>query len=238
MSRNGTPMQRLRDRGRISLPPEKRALLAERRLEMQAEGAVETVLGNRPFAIVNVDGTDVAPFLGKTDGEKLVTAGGLSDGYVVTDALSTTAIRPGAPVTNAAAVLVNGQLTVAYDVNAAGGSEIVSATFTVPTTGTVIICFSVAFVVTNAETCELALFIDYTGVTSLQAIRDVETADPTRYREVVQNDPGGDSAAMQIITTQTMTAGSHTVKVLAWATQNQDEFQVPAGSASIEVYVR
>jgi hypothetical protein len=203
-----------------------------------ARKLARTLEGREDFSGVLVGGQDVKPFLDKTDGAKLVDAGGLASGYVGATTLATTAIRPGAPVTNAALVNVNGLITVGGDVNTAGASEIVSATFTVPETGAVIVCFSVAFVVTNAETCELALFIDYSGITSMQAIRDVETADPTRYREIVQNDPGGDSASVQIVTTQTLTAGSHTIKVLAWATQNASEFQVPAGSAAIEVFVR
>ena len=52
-------------------------MVVERRLELQAEGAVEVVLGNRPFEVVNVGGTDVKPFLDKTDGDALVTPSGL-----------------------------------------------------------------------------------------------------------------------------------------------------------------
>jgi hypothetical protein len=110
MSRNGTPLQRLRDRSRISLAPERRAVFEERRLEMQAESAAETVLGNRPFDVVNVAGTDVAPFLGKTDGEKLVDPGGLDDGYVDTLAIDTAAVTSGATSSVGGVVSLNAAL--------------------------------------------------------------------------------------------------------------------------------
>jgi len=87
MSRNGTPIQRQRERARRSLSPERRALVVERRLELQAESAVEVVLGNRPFEVVNVGGTDVKPFLDKTDGDALVTPSGLDTAVVETAAI-------------------------------------------------------------------------------------------------------------------------------------------------------
>lgn len=121
--RNGTPMQRLRDRERISLTPERRAAVAERRLEMQAEGAAETVLGNRPFEIVNVEGTDVAPFLGKTDGEKLVDPTGLGDDVVETAAVL------------ADAITAEGSTFTAASLDVTGTSEITVQSVTYTTTG-------------------------------------------------------------------------------------------------------
>jgi hypothetical protein len=73
------------------LSPERRAVVVERRLELQAEGAVEVVLGNRPFEVVNVGGTDVRPFLDKTDGEKLTNEDGLDTGLVSTVKLAANA---------------------------------------------------------------------------------------------------------------------------------------------------
>jgi len=238
VSRSGIPMQRLRDRARISLSPERRAAFADRGLEMRAEAGAETVLGNRPFEVVNVAGTDVAPFLGKTDGEKLVTAGGLDDGYVATAALSTTAIRPGAPATNAAQVLIKGLNLTGGSTSAAGATTLLTTTFDVPVTGTVIIRFTATLTSTNAETVEIALFDDFTGTNNMDTIRAVETSDPTRYRLVEQNDPAGDTGSVQIVTTASLTAGTHSVTVLGMAILNNDEFLIEAGGAALEVFVR
>ena len=98
--RRGIPTER---------PPlsiEQRLHLAAKRAEQgvqaaaAADGRVDDVLsGDEVFSAVNVGGTDVKPFLDKTDGAALVDADGLAVGVVDTAALSTTAIRPGAPAT-------------------------------------------------------------------------------------------------------------------------------------------
>lgn len=207
-------------------------------LQDQIDRINRILAGTESFTGLNVGGVNVKPFLDKTDGTKLVTSGGIATGYVGTTTLATTAIRPGAPVTNAALVSVNGLNAVGGNVNAAGATTVVSATFTAPEAGNIIIRFTASLEITNAETCELAMFIDYSGTHSMQAIRDVEGVDPTRYREIVQNDPGGDSSSAQIVTTQSLSAGSHTVLILAMAKLDAGEIIVPAGGGAIEVFVR
>lgn len=182
--------------------------------------------GEEEFSAVNVDGTIIAE------------NGGLAESIVTTQAMSVTAIRPGAPATNPALVSVNGLNAVGGDVNAAGATTLVTATFNVPANGEVIIRFTASLVITNAETIELAMFLDYSGTHSMQAIRDIEGVDETRYREIVQHDPAGDSSSAQIVTTQTLTAGSHTVVILGMAKLDANEIIVPAGGAAIEVFTR
>lgn len=85
MSRNGTPMQRLRDRARVSVPPERVAYLRDRGLEVAVEEAavaaetaqadateakdtVEGALaGTEEFTAVNVGGVVVAENAGLAD---------------------------------------------------------------------------------------------------------------------------------------------------------------------------
>lgn len=231
-------MQRLRERERRRMPPERREAIAERRLEMQAEDAVETTLGNRPFEIVNVGGTDVKPFLDKTDGTKLTDSTALADEVVVTAALSTTSVRPAPPATNAAQVSVSGLNSVGGDVNAAGASTILSATFSLDVERTVTIRFSASFHFTNAETCEMAMFVDFSGTHSMANIRAIETEDPTRYREVVTHDPAGGSASVIMLAEETLAAGSHTVLVLGMSKLEPSEVVFEPGSATVEVFVR
>lgn len=195
--------------------------------------------GVAKFSAVNVGGIDVKPFLDKTDGTKLTEAAALDNGVVVTQALATTAIRPGAPVTNATAVSITGLNAVGGDLDAAGATEVVSATFNVPEDGDVIIKLTAAFEATNAETCEMALFIDDAGSKSMNQIRAMQTTDANRFRLLEVNDPGGDaSSAVLIVSTMNMTAGSHTARLVAMARLDPSEFTVPGGSAALEVFVR
>lgn len=216
------------------LPPE----TLERVANSTKRRLARTLEGRENFTGVLVDEQDVAPFLGKTDGEKLVTAGGLAAGYVVTDTLATTALRPGAPATNAAQVLIKGLNFTGGSTSAAGATTLLTTTFDVPVTGTVIIRFTATLTSTNAETLEAALFVDFAGTNNMDTIRAVETSDPTRYRIVEQNDPAGDTGSVQIVTTASLTAGSHSVTVLGMAILNNDEFLIEAGGASIEVFLR
>lgn len=204
-----------------------------------ADGRVDDVLsGDEVFSAVNVGGTDVKPFLDKTDGAALVDADGLAVGVVDTAALSTTAIRPGAPATNAAQVLIKGLNLTGGSTSAAGATTLLTTTFDVPVTGTVIIRFTATLTSTNAETVEIALFVDFSGTNNMDTIRAVEASDPTRYRFVEQNDPAGDTGSVQIVTTASLTAGTHSVTVLGMALLNNDEFQIEAGGAALEVFVR
>jgi hypothetical protein len=236
--RSGTPLARLRERQRREMRPERRQASQERRLEARAEDAHETKLGNRPFEIVNVQGTDVAPFLGKTDGEKLVDPTGLDDEVVVTAALSETSIRPAAPATNAAQVLVAGLNSVGGDVDAAGASTVITATFSLDVERTVTIRFSASFSFTNAETCEMAMFVDFSGTHSMANIRAMEGTDPSRYREVVTHDPAGGSASVIMLADLTLAAGEHEILVLAMSKLEPSEVVFEPGSATIEVFVR
>ncbi len=185
-----------------------------------------TLQGREDFAAVNVGGTIVAE------------NAGIAAGVVDTAALSTTAIRPGAPATNAAQVLIKGLNFTGGSTSAVGATTLLTTTFDVPVAGTVIIRFTATLTSTNAETLEAALFVDFSGTHNMDNIRAVETSDPTRYRFVEQNDPAGDTGSMQIVTTASLTAGSHTVIVLGMAILNNDEFLIEAGGASLEVFVR
>lgn len=237
--RRGIPTER---------PPlsiEQRLHLAAKRAEQgvqaaaAADGRVDDVLsGDEVFSAVNVGGTDVKPFLDKTDGAKLTDSSGLDDEVVQTAALSTTAIRPGAPATNAAQVLIKGLNLTGGSTSAVGASTLLTTSFDVPVTGTVIIRFTATLTSTNAETVEIALFVDFSGTHNMDNIRAVESSDPTRYRFVEQNDPAGDTGSVQIVTTASLTAGSHSVTVLGMALLNNDEFQIEAGGAALEVFVR
>jgi hypothetical protein len=69
-----------------------------------------TLEGRENFTGVLVDEQDVAPFLGKTDGEKLVDPGGLDDGYVETLAIATAAVTAGATSAVGGVVSLNAAL--------------------------------------------------------------------------------------------------------------------------------
>lgn len=230
--RFGVPMQRERDRVKRRASDELLGRLSEQRLV----AAADTVAGVRAFEVVNVGGVDVKPFLDKTDGERIVEADAFDDGVVETASLATTAIRPGAPATNAADVTINGLNALGGSTSAPGATEVVSATFDVTVAGEVIIKLLAAFEATNAETCEMALLIDDPGTKSMDDIRGVASA---RFRLLEVNDPGGDASSMvQIVSAQVLAAGTHTARLVAMARLDPSEFSVPAGSASIEVYVR
>jgi len=256
-------MQRLRERARKVVAPERVAYFRDRGLEQAvetvevvagaaavdagqalldaaaADGRVDDVLaGTEVFSAVNVGGTDVKPFLDKTDGAKLTDATALDAGVVDTAALSTTAIRPGAPATNAAQVLIKGLNLTGGSTSDPGASTLLTTSFDVLVTGTVIIRFTATLTSTNAETLEAALFVDFAGTNNMDTIRAVEASDPTRYRFVEQNDPAGDTGSIQIVTTASLTAGTHSVTVLGMALLNNDEFLIEAGGASLEVFVR
>lgn len=204
-----------------------------------ADGRVDDVLsGDEVFSAVNVGGTDVKPFLDKTDGAALVDASALAAEVVETAALSETAVRPGAPATNAAQVNVEGLNTVGGNVNAVGASTAVSTTVTLPAAMDVTLRFTCSFYFTNAETAEFALLVDYAGDHTMQAIRDVLAVDPTRYREVRKDDPAHGAASVSILSTVSLAAGSHTFLVLVMAKLQPNEAVIPAGSASLEVFVR
>lgn len=103
-------MQRLRRRARVSVAPERIRYLHERGVELDAEqalvvateaaegvvvvdGRVDGVLdGTEVHTGLNVSTVDVAPFLGKTDGEKLTDASGLDDGLVPTEKIGVYAV--------------------------------------------------------------------------------------------------------------------------------------------------
>jgi hypothetical protein len=108
MSRNGTPIQRVRERARVRVPLARTAAYAARDLELAGEkaeaaqvaaaaaavaatavdGRVDDVLdGTEDFTGLNVGGTDVKPFLDKTDGDKLTDASGLDTAIVSTAAI-------------------------------------------------------------------------------------------------------------------------------------------------------
>jgi hypothetical protein len=195
-------------------------------LQEQIDRINRILAGTEEFTAVNVGGTIVAE------------NAGIAVGVVDTAALSTTAIRPGAPATNAAQVLIKGLNFTGGSTSAVGATTLLTATFDVPVTGTVIIRFTATLTSTNAETLEAALFVDFSGTHNMDNIRAVETSDPTRYRFVEQNDPAGDTGSIQIVTTASLTAGSHTVIVLGMAILNNDEFLIEAGGASLEVFVR
>lgn len=205
-----------------------------------AQGDVDGALaGTVAFTGLLVGATNVKPFLDKTDGTALIDSTGLNDGVVVTKSLSTTAIRPGAPVTNAAAVSIQGLNSFGGDLNFAGATEVVSASFTIADAQDVTIVLTATFEVSNAETCEMALFIDDTGSKSMNQIRAIDATDSNRFRLLEVNDPGGDASTVAlIVTTQAMTAGAHTARLVAMARLDPSEFVAPIGSASIEVYVR
>lgn len=58
-----------------------------------ADGRVTNVVGGvEPFTALNVGGTNVKPFLDKTDGAKLTDAAGLNDGLVVTEKVAPEAV--------------------------------------------------------------------------------------------------------------------------------------------------
>lgn len=203
------------------------------------DGRVDDVLaGDETFTGLNVGGTDVKPFLDLTDGAKITDSAALDTGVVDTQALSTTALRPGAPATNAAQVLIKGLNITGGSTSAAGATTLLTTTFDVPVAGTVIIRFTATLTSTNAETLEAALFVDFAGTNNMDTIRAVESSDPTRYRFVEQNDPAGDTGSIQIVTTAALTAGSHSVTVLGMAILNNDEFLIEPGGASIEVFLR
>lgn len=211
---------------------------ARPRVEASGDGGLARQLqrGLRPFQALNVGGQDVRPFLDKTDGSALVDEAGLAPGVVVTQALATTAIRPGAPWTNAAEIEINGLNAVGGNINTAAATEVITATFDVPADGEVIIELLATFEATNAETCEMALFVDSPGQKSMSQIR-AQASNLFRLLEV--NDPGGDASAVaQIIHGVTLTAGLHTATVWALNQLNPGEFIVPAGSASLKVFVR
>jgi hypothetical protein len=67
-----------------------------------------TLEGREDFSGVLVNGQDVSPFLDKTDGEKLVDAGGLADSYVETATVSTDAITSEGSAFTAASLDVTG----------------------------------------------------------------------------------------------------------------------------------
>lgn len=201
-----------------------------------ADERVDDVLdGTEDFTAISVGGQNVRPFLDRTDGSALTDSAGIGTGVVSTGNLATTAIRPGAPATNASDVSISGLNAVGGNLNTAASTEVVSATFTCDA-GDVIIKLLAAFEASNAETCEMALLIDDPGQKSMNQIRAVPG---DRFRLLEVNDPGGDASSMvQIVSTQTLTAGSHTARLVALARLDPSEFTVPAGSASIEVYVR
>jgi len=195
-------------------------------LQAQIDRLTAVLAGTEEFTAVNVGGTIVAE------------NAGIAAGVVDTAALSTTAIRPGAPATNAAQVLIQGLNFTGGSTSAVGATTLLTATFDVPVTGLVIIRFTATLTSTNAETLEAALFLDFSGTHNMDNIRAVATSDPTRYRFIEQNDPAGDTGSIQIVTTASLTAGSHTVTVLGMAILNNDEFLIEAGGASLEVFVR
>lgn len=131
MTRSGVPMQRLRERQRVSPPPERIAYLRDRGVELLAQSAAleaaeasetaeaaavvaadaaadaadalgdaadallaadQIVDGTTPFTALNMAGTDVAPFLAKTDGERLIDSDALDDGVVVTQTIAVDAV--------------------------------------------------------------------------------------------------------------------------------------------------
>lgn len=103
--------------------PEIRVRLAARAAEQArldaeaAQGAADaaqtdiddTLAGDLPFTGLNVNGTDVAPFLDKTDGEMLVDSTALAAGVVVTEALEANAVS--APSEDATGGTVDGKFT-------------------------------------------------------------------------------------------------------------------------------
>ncbi|WP_271144008.1 hypothetical protein [Brevundimonas sp. NIBR10] len=131
---NGTPMARMAARSRAGVDLVRVAYLAKRGLELDvvaaqvtADVAVEdaaaahdaadeaqfdiddTLNGDLPFTALNVGGTDVKPFLDKTDGEKLTDSTALDAGVVVTEALEANAVT--APSEDATGGTVDGKFT-------------------------------------------------------------------------------------------------------------------------------
>ena len=212
-------------RPRGSIPKRRPPQTVDQRVTRTARKVDGALDGTEAFTAVNVGGTIVAQ------------NGGLAAGVVTTAALSETAIRPGAPATNAAEVGVLGLNLVGGNVNAAGASTVLTTTFTLPAAAVVTIRFNCAFYFTNAETAEFGLFVNYSGVHSMAAIR-AAVSDPTRYREVRSDDPARTPAATSMLSTVSLAAGTHTLLVLAMAKQQENEAVIPAGAASLEVFVR
>ena len=67
----------------------------------------DTLAGTEQFTALNVGGTDVKPFLDKTDGDKLTDAAGLDDGLVGTAKIAAGAVTTPAQTVTAAFVSVN-----------------------------------------------------------------------------------------------------------------------------------
>lgn len=146
MTRNGTPMQRLRDRQRVSVAPERVAYLRERGLEVAVEEAAvaadaaqadateaqDTVdgalAGTEAFAALNVGGTDVKPFLDRTDGDKLTDSAGLAPEVVVTEAIAATAVSSTEDAFSLSSISLNttSQVTVQqFTVDIEDGDELI-----------------------------------------------------------------------------------------------------------------
>lgn len=186
----------------------------------------DVLSGDEPFIAVNVGGSIV------------MENGGLADGVVDTAAISITAVRPGAPATNAEEVGLMGLDAIGGNVNAAGAAVLVSTSFVVPMTGDVTLVCGVSFNTTNDTEFEFALLLDHVWANSMAAIRNVEAIDPARYRKITQPDPAGGPASISIVATATMNAGTHTATLLGMDTGGSFNGSVPAGSASLEVYLR
>lgn len=118
-------MQRLRDRARISLPPERRAAFAAREIEQAGENAAtaivvanvvdgrldDTLDGTQAFTGLNVGGDDKAGFLGKVAADALADPTGLAADVVETDAVLAGSITPPFVALTSSAVLWTAEST-------------------------------------------------------------------------------------------------------------------------------
>lgn len=202
--------------------------------QLDVDGALA---GTTAFTGLNVGGVNVKPFLDKTDGSALTNASGLGAAVVETAAIDTTAIRPNPPYAIVGASSVNGLSAVGGDVNAAAATVVLYTTFTLAATEGVTIALQASGAFSNAETTEFGLFVDYAGVQSMQAIRNLEGPTPAQYRKLAEPNASGGPASLFMTVVLTLAAGTHTIQLLAMG-ENPGEFVVPAGGASVEVYVR
>lgn len=176
-----------------------------------------TLEGRENFTGVLVDEQDVAPFLGKTDGTKLVEPGGLDDGYVDTLAIDTAAVTSGATSAVGGVVALNAALetTIATrSCTTTGGELEIEANF----------YLTVWHPLAGPISCRIRMYRDATVIFDKTFVAiDGDLIQGWQTPRAVE----------------TMAAGSYTYSVTAQASvSNYSTAEVDAGSISVREFKR
>ena len=193
MSRNGTPMQRVRDRARSSVAPSRLVALRERGLELSVDaasvaadaaaadaaaaastattvnGRVTNVLaGTEAFTGLNVGGTNVKPFLDKTDGSKITSSTALDSSTVVTATVAQ------GDIVNSTTAFTAGNVTWSEEADSAKTAQTVSGV--VVERGSVLISFDLFTQFTNCPSSNNSTLRLYRGGTELTNAQQIQAA--------------------------------------------------------------